>query len=311
MSDRPVTICLALHNGGAHVAEQLDSIARQRGAGWRLIVGDDGSRDDGPAIVRAFAARFPPGQVTLLAGPERGAAQNFLHLLAAAAPDAPLAFCDQDDVWLPHRLATGLAGVAALGPGPAIHCASTMVCDASLQPLFPSPLPARPLGLRHALLQSGGPGNTMLLSPEAVRLLQRGQAAAIAAEVPAHDWWAYLLVSAAGGRMVRDPARVLLYRQHGRNLVGRNDTALGRARRARWLLDGTYGGWLDANLRALEGAAELLTAESLGLVQAMRAALGRGGPRAALGLARLGLYRQSRAGTALVLAAAALGKLKP
>lgn len=305
----PVTICLALYNGAAHLAAQLESIAAQHGADWQLIVSDDGSQDAGPEIVQDFAARHP-GRVRLVQGPMKGAAQNFISLLVQAPQDTPLAFCDQDDVWLPHRIAVGLAGLDAAGSGPVIHCASTMVCDAALNPLFPSPLPRRALGLRHALVQAGGPGNTMLISPEALALLQQAAPAAIIAAVPAHDWWAYLLIVAAGGRMIRSAEQVLLYRQHEKNLVGRNDTLRGRMKRARQLFQGIYGQWLDANLAALGGAGTLVPASTQTLAHDLRASLRRNGLHTARALIRAGVYRQSRAGTAALLGAAAGGALR-
>ncbi len=35
-----------------------------------------------------------------------------------------------------------------------------------------------------------------------------------------HDWWAYLLVTPAGGAVVADDKRPCLYRQHATNAVG-------------------------------------------------------------------------------------------
>ena len=43
-----------------------------------------------------------------------------------------------------------------------------------------------------------------------------------------HDWWSYLLVGAAGGRLVADPVPVVLYRQHQRNAVGAPHSVLRR-----------------------------------------------------------------------------------
>jgi len=308
----PVTICLALRDGGPYLADQLASIAAQQGADWRLLVSDDGSGDVGPAMVRGFARNRPAGQVVLLRGPRRGAARNFLHLIAQAPPEAPLAFCDQDDLWLPNRLADGLAVLATAGTGPVIHAGRTVICDAGLRPVAPGPArrSAAP-GLARALVQAGAPGNTMLLSPAAVRLLQRGLRAAQAAAVPAHDWWAHQLVAGAGGRLIRTPSIAVLYRQHGGNLMGRNDTLAAARRRAGLLLDGTFGGWLAANLAALESAAELLTPASRELVRAVRRALLQPGPEAARRLTTLGLRREGHAGTAALLAAAALGALHP
>ena len=47
--------------------------------------------------------------------------------------------------------------------------------------------------------------------------------------VVAHDWWAYQLVSGAGGTVIYDPEPTVDYRQHGANLIGGN-----QGLRAKW-----------------------------------------------------------------------------
>ena len=41
-------------------------------------------------------------------------------------------------------------------------------------------------------------------------------------DVVAHDWWTYILTSAAGGAVHYDPDVSVGYRQHGSNLIGSN-----------------------------------------------------------------------------------------
>ncbi|MDF3605215.1 glycosyltransferase [Paracoccus sp. DMF-8] len=103
-----VAVLMALFNGAPHLQAQLDSLARQ-GTDWRLWVGDDGSTDDGPQIVRDFAANQPKDRVELLTGqglgPGQGPAQNFRRLLQRVPDKATaVAFCDQDDVWPDDKL---------------------------------------------------------------------------------------------------------------------------------------------------------------------------------------------------------------
>ena len=76
-----ITILMASYNGAAHIGAQLESLAAQSHADWRLIVSDDGSRDATCAIIDAFAARFPSGQIRRVEGPRQGATVNFLTLL--------------------------------------------------------------------------------------------------------------------------------------------------------------------------------------------------------------------------------------
>ena len=57
----------------------------------------------------------------------------------------------------------------------------------------------------------------------------------------AHDWWAYQLVSGAGGTVIYDPEPFVAYRQHAGNLIGGNQ---GLARQgARGCGCSSPGGW--------------------------------------------------------------------
>jgi CMP-N-acetylneuraminic acid synthetase len=59
-SARPkVTVYVAARDYGRWLPQCLASVERQSFAGWELIVIDDGSRDDTPAIVEAFRLRHP------------------------------------------------------------------------------------------------------------------------------------------------------------------------------------------------------------------------------------------------------------
>jgi glycosyltransferase involved in cell wall biosynthesis len=90
-------VVIPLHNGGRFVAETLDSLAAQTLPLLEVIVVDDGSEDDGPAIVE----RHPLGP-TLLCQPNRGVAMaRNTGALRARSPF--IAFLDQDDLWMPDR----------------------------------------------------------------------------------------------------------------------------------------------------------------------------------------------------------------
>ncbi|HHW33419.1 MAG TPA: hypothetical protein GXX24_04680 [Paracoccus solventivorans] len=178
-----------------------------------------------------------------------------------------------------------------------------------LRPIRAAPLYARPPGFRNALVQSCTPGNTMLIDPAGAALLRQGRDHAVAAGVVAHDWWSYLLIAGAGGLVIRDPAQTVLYRQHGGNTVGRNDTLPAMLARLARLGSGDFGEWLRRNIRALTGVKSLLTPENATLLERFARSLDASGPSAAAELARMGVYRQTRLGSAALLAAAAAGRL--
>ncbi len=306
----PITIALASYNGAPYLPVQLESFRAQSDRNWRLLVSDDGSEDATRDLVGQFIADLPDGRGRLIEGPKAGSTRNFLHLTTEVDPDGWLAYSDQDDKWLPDKLARAREFLADKS-GPAIYAARTTICDEELNILAPAPAFTRPLAFHNALIQACLPGNTIVANAPALRLLQAAAPAAAAADVVSHDWWAFQLLSAAGAAIKRDRAQVLLYRQHGGNLMGRNDTTRAKAARLSLLGDGTFAGWLDANQAALEPVAHLMTRESRELLARFRKARAKSGPACAADFLRMGLYRQTRTGTLALMAAAAAGRLAP
>lgn len=304
----PVTVLMATCRGATVIGAQLASIAAQTHGDWHLIVSDDGSTDGTRAVVADFMAARPPGQVRLVEGPGRGSARNFLHLLGLAPPGM-VAFCDQDDVWFPDKLARAVAALAPCS-GPAHYAARTIITDPDLNRVAESRHFRRPLGFRNALVQAVMAGNTTVLNAEAVAVLQDGAAMIGDATIQAHDWWAYQITAGIGATLIHDPRPVLLYRQHAGNLLGRNDTLPAMAQRFGKLFSGEYRRWLGGNLAALAPFRDRLLPGNRAILDGFSEALALPGPEAALRLRRLGLYRQTRPGTAALLAAAAMGRLR-
>lgn len=307
-----VTVLMATRNGARYLGEQLDSLERQSHANWRLMVSDDGSDDGTWAMLEAFQARIGAGRVTLAQGPQRGVAANFLSLIAAVGPEAAaVALADQDDVWLPEKLSRGMAAVGGRG-GPVLYCARTRIVGPDLQERGLSAVWARPFGFANALVQNVAAGNTILLNRAAIELAQdaiRRMPAAVAQEVVLHDWWLYQMVSGAGGVVVHDAEPVLLYRQHGGNLIGGNQGPMAKLRRLAMVLAGTFRDWNGRNIAALTAAGDLLHPKARAEL-ARFAELRQAGLAGRLrGLRRSGLYRQTRAGQVALWVSALIGRI--
>ena len=306
-----VTILLAARDGADHLGPQLDSIATQTHRDWNLIVSDDGSADATRTMVKAFA-RQQENPTTLLEGPGRGSAENFLFLMREWAGRAPrdgwMAFSDQDDVWLAGKLARAVAMLAPLPAGiPALYCSRSWICDAELKACRLSAPRPRPAGFRNALVQNIAAGNTIVLNAAAARLATA--AAHEAGQVVVHDWWLYQLITGCGGTVLHDDRPGLLYRQHSGNLIGANDGPAARLRRLRGLLDGTFREWNAINIAALRRSAHRLTPENRNLLEAFAALRTASLPARLLALRRHGLYRQSQAATLSLYLAALLRRL--
>jgi glycosyltransferase involved in cell wall biosynthesis len=302
-----IAVLMATFDGAAHLAAQLDSIAGQTLPPRWLVISDDGSTDDTLAILSEFAARNTAIEVSFLQGPRLGAAANFLHLLRHVPEGADVAaLSDQDDVWLPGKLADGVALLGAANL-PVLLGTRTLVCDESLGGAHPSPLWRRPFGFGHALVQSFAGGNTMMLNRAAIALAFA--AAAEAGRVVMHDWWLYQIISGAGGRVVFDLRPQLYYRQHGANQIGANRGPIAKLHRLRALLRGDFRAWNGINLQALTASAHRLTPENRAVLMGFARLRDLPLPARVAQFRRLGLYRQGPAGTASLWLALALGRL--
>jgi len=310
-----VAILMGLYNGALHLADQLDSYVRQTSPDWDLIVSDDGSQDAGPDIINRFAQdQIGAGRaVRLVTGPARGVAVNFLSLLAHIPDDADwVAFSDQDDVWLPDRLARGQRALAAVPSGrPALFGSATWIVDEALSGHRMSPVFPQPPGFRNALVQSIAGGNTMLLNRAGAELARAAAAEALAAGAPpiTHDWWLYQLVCGAGGQVIRSEDPTLLYRQHDGNLFGTNRGARAALQRLWQVGSGELAAWIACNAAALGASAHRLTPENRALLERF-ATLGTQDMVSRIrGFREMGLYRQGRAGQAALWLAAVVGRL--
>ena len=106
MSSPAVTVVIPLYQKGRSVLAAVRSVLSQRFADLELLVVDDGSTDEGPALV----AQVTDPRLRLLRQPNQGpgAARN---RGLAGARGALIAFLDADDEWDPEFLELGVAAL--------------------------------------------------------------------------------------------------------------------------------------------------------------------------------------------------------
>jgi glycosyltransferase involved in cell wall biosynthesis len=289
---------LSTLNGSAFLRQQLDSLLAQSHAEWQIFWRDDGSADDTADLMRRFAASAGAGRVVDLndnAG-HVGITGSFLGLLRRAPRDRIVAFADQDDVWMPDKLARGVAALQSMRQDRAnLYCARQHLVRADLSPIRVSAAVAGPLGFPSSMTQNVATGCTVMMNGRAAALVA-------AAREPAetlHDWWSYVLVTASGGGVVADDTPTVLYRQHARNAVG---VPLSPAKRA-WaaLRRGphVFMRIFRAHMEALEAQPELLSPQAREVLGLISSGLHDGWGRRLRALSHPGLQRQSWAETQL------------
>jgi glycosyltransferase involved in cell wall biosynthesis len=100
-----VSIIMNVRNGGAFLREALDSVMTQTFADWELIVWDDCSTDDSASIV----SHYHDERIRYFLSPEETPLGTARDRAIRQARGEWLAFLDQDDVWLPHKLEKQIA----------------------------------------------------------------------------------------------------------------------------------------------------------------------------------------------------------
>ncbi|NHN92262.1 glycosyltransferase family 2 protein [Acetobacter sicerae] len=217
-----ISVALATYNGARYLREQLDSIALQTMQPSELVVSDDGSTDETLQIVREFAQRasFP---VRILAKEKNlGFSDNFLFCASHCEGDL-IAFCDQDDVWLPEKLKIAHDRIIEDGSLLTIH--KQILVDENLRPLgewdqgITHDEVVQPLTLD---LIRGACGNTLMIRSELIHDVpyqDRPQQPEENHKPLAHDTWFFIL-AAALGTVSRIDKSLILYRQHGNNVYG-------------------------------------------------------------------------------------------
>ena len=201
MQKQKLAILLATYNGAEYLRELLDSLFLQQEKGWDLIISDDCSKDNTPAILHEYAARYPERVFLLENNTSSGSSKNnFFRLMQSADGYDYLMFSDQDDVWKPDKVAYTLQAMKELESGD-----RDVPCCA----------------LEQLVIQNAITGCTMMIN---AALREKALLPADMGSIRMHDAWCGLW-AAAVGRIGFLPEQTIYYRQHGMNVVGAKDVS--------------------------------------------------------------------------------------
>jgi rhamnosyltransferase len=215
-------VLLATFNGARWLNEQIDSILNQAGVDVTIVARDDLSTDDTTELLVRRSEADPRIRVLESTTATGSAAANFLRLLVEADLDRTdyIAFADQDDIWLPGKLARH-ATLLAAGDLDGVSSDVIAFSEHGERSLVRKSYPQREFDY---LLESPGPGSTFLLTPRLAKLVRDliADPASPAATIDFHDWLIYAVCRARGWNWHIDNAPSVEYRQHDSNAMGAN-----------------------------------------------------------------------------------------
>ena len=218
---KPPLVLLTAYNGAAYLPAQLSSLCAQA-VSFTAILRDDGSADDTPALLAAQCHQDARFRLSSTSGVHLGAVGGFFALMREAADSgAPVALCDQDDIWHPDKLTRLHAALsdaeARFGADtPILVHSDARIVDADGRPLHSSLWrhqgwnPAAQ-SLPELLVQNNVTGCLLMINAPLCRLCAQHQPTG---DLHMHDWF-IALTAAAFGRIIPIPAALADYRQHG------------------------------------------------------------------------------------------------
>ncbi|HFH9945686.1 TPA: glycosyltransferase family 2 protein [Streptococcus suis] len=213
-----VNILMSTYNGQQFLAEQIRSIQDQTYTDWTLLVRDDGSSDKTREILQDFASQ--DSRIRLIDVEETknlGVIKSFHRLVHYEQADYYF-FSDQDDVWLPDKLAVSLQKAQSYPTDqPLMVYMDLTVVDQDLQVMTESMIRSQShhanTKLVQELTENTVTGGVSMINHSLASLWTKTE------DIIMHDWYLALLASAFGQLVFIDKTGEL-YRQHADNVLG-------------------------------------------------------------------------------------------
>ena len=101
--DKTIEILMATYNGEKYISEQINSIINQTYKNWKLLIRDDGSKDETLEILKEYEKKDKRINILRDTKGNLGFVKNFEELLKNSSEEF-IMFSDQDDYWLENKI---------------------------------------------------------------------------------------------------------------------------------------------------------------------------------------------------------------
>lgn len=216
-----VTVLMSSYNGDKYIREQIDSLLSQKGVEVKIVIRDDGSKDQTNTILAEYSSKYK--KIKIIKGENCGAEESFNRLCKYAVEEEPsdfYAFCDQDDVWDEDKLSIAINNLNGFDMNqPLLYFSNLKMVDENLnyirdfynnEEVFTDK--------SKTLVQIFTYGCTCVFNRKALEYYCR-----VVPQTTLHDNWLYCICSYLG-KVIYDPCGHIQYRQHENNLSGHRTT---------------------------------------------------------------------------------------
>jgi len=229
-----VSVVVPTHNRRELLASTLRTIVGQRDADLEVVVVDDGSRD--PDVAAQVTADLADDRVVLVRNAVPTGVSAARNLGIATARGSWVAFCDDDDLWAPDKLALQLAAARTAGRD-WVYTGAVKI-DLQQRVIGGLPPPAPEVALARLPHVNPVPGGCSGVLASAAALRRAGGFDSRLVNLADWDMWMRL---AMAGPPAYVPRPLVAYRIHPHNASMDTALILAEARS----LDQRYGSSLD------------------------------------------------------------------
>lgn len=218
-----IDILLSTYNGEKYLDELLESIIKQTYKDWHLIIRDDSSQDSTIDIISNYLCHYSDKIILVdMNSANLGCNRSFERLLSFVEGDYFM-FCDQDDIWESNKIEKSIRKAKEFeelygNNTPFLICGDSACIDENGNILHNSFFDNQKFidttdSFQHLMSLNVVQGATSLFNRACLSIIN---------PVPKdvlYDYWMALCVSNSGFvYYIHEP--LLLYRQHGENVLG-------------------------------------------------------------------------------------------
>ena len=210
-------VLMSTYNGEKYLRQQLDSLLNQDLKPTKILVRDDGSKDETINILEEYSSKY--SFIEYYYGKNVGPAKSFFDLINKCEDYDYYALCDQDDVWFKDKLSSAIKKLKQENNGiPLLYAGRFTLTDKDLNPLNSkiSKLYSY-TDFGHALIYHTAPGCTFVFNNQAKQLIKKYDVNKEYCVI--HDALIHKIVTMFG-KMILDEEPHMYYRQHGNNVYG-------------------------------------------------------------------------------------------
>lgn len=191
--NKQVNVLISTYNGEKYIIDQINSIKNQTYKNIKIYVRDDGSTDSTKEILKDLSKK---NEITFFDGDNLRWGRSFMTLLKNSCEGDYWAFCDQDDIWLPHKIEWAVDWLSKQNEDvPSLFHSAYYLMDENLSVKIGEYVkPKYEFDFRRSLTDCLYQGFSIVINKKMRELMLMGNVNYLSS----HDWWACLLVTEFG-----------------------------------------------------------------------------------------------------------------